>query len=85
MVLAAAAAVSVARAEAVKVFAAASLKNAMDAAGAAWNAKDKSKSIVAVYAASSTLAKQIEQGAPADVFIYRPISTGWTISPKKRT
>lgn len=58
-----------AAAEPVKVFAAASLKNAIDAVGAAWSAKDKSKSIVATYAASSALAKQIEQGAPADVFI----------------
>jgi ABC-type molybdate transport system substrate-binding protein len=48
LALAAGAAVGVAHAETVRVFAAASLKNAMDAAGAAWNAKDKSKSITAV-------------------------------------
>jgi molybdate transport system substrate-binding protein len=63
------ASVSAATAEPVKVFAAASLKNALDAVGAAWSAKDKSKSIAATYAASSALAKQIEGGAPADVFI----------------
>jgi molybdate transport system substrate-binding protein len=60
---------AVALAEPVKVFAAASLKNALDAVGAAWSAKDKSKSIAATYAASSALAKQIEAGAPADIFI----------------
>jgi molybdate transport system substrate-binding protein len=69
VVVLSAAASSIAFADPVKVFAAASLKNALDAAGAAWSAKDKSKSITAVYAASSALAKQIEQGAPADVFI----------------
>ena len=54
--------------EPVRVFAAASLKNALDATGAAWKA-ETGKSIVASYAASSALAKQIEQGAPADIFI----------------
>ena len=57
-----------AAAEPVKVFAAASLKNALDAAGGAWKQKS-GKGIAASYAASSALAKQIEQGAPADVFI----------------
>lgn len=54
--------------EPVRVFAAASLKNALDEAGAAWKA-ESGKAIVASYAASSALAKQIEQGAPADMFI----------------
>ncbi len=49
------------------VFAAASLKNALDDINAAYTAKTGVK-IAASYAASSTLAKQIEQGAPADVF-----------------
>lgn len=57
------------RAEPVKVFAAASLKNALDDVGAAWTKKDAAKSIAATYAASSALAKQIEQAAPADVFV----------------
>jgi molybdate transport system substrate-binding protein len=57
------------RAEPVKVFAAASLKNALDEVGAAWTKKDAAKSISASYAASSALAKQIEQAAPADLFI----------------
>jgi molybdate transport system substrate-binding protein len=58
-----------AMAEPVRVFAAASLKTALDKVGAAWSAQDPGKSIVASYAASSALAKQIEEGAPADVFI----------------
>ena len=50
------------------VFAAASMKNALDDIDAAYTAKTGVKVAVS-YAASSTLAKQIEQGAPADVFI----------------
>ncbi|MDM9624428.1 molybdate ABC transporter substrate-binding protein [Rhizobium sp. S152] len=55
-------------AEKVTIFAAASLKNALDSANAAW-AKESGKEATASYAASSALAKQIEGGAPADVFI----------------
>lgn len=52
----------------VLVFAAASLKNALDEAMAGY--KDATgKAATASYAASSALAKQIEQGAPADLFI----------------
>jgi len=50
------------------VFAAASMKNALDDINAAYTAKTGVK-ITASYAASSALAKQIEGGAPADVFI----------------
>ncbi|WP_081486862.1 molybdate ABC transporter substrate-binding protein, partial [Nitrospirillum viridazoti] len=50
------------------VFAAASLKNALDNANAAFVAGGGAKATV-TYAASSALAKQIEAGAPADVFI----------------
>ena len=49
------------------VFAAASMKNALDDINAAYTAKSGVK-MVASYAASSALAKQIEQGAPADIF-----------------
>ena len=49
------------------IFAAASLKNAMDEIGAAWVATGKPAPKVSL-AASNTLAKQIEQGAPADLF-----------------
>lgn len=50
------------------VFAAASMKTALDAAAAAWKA-DTGKTVSIAYASSATLAKQIEQGAPADIFI----------------
>jgi molybdate transport system substrate-binding protein len=50
------------------VFAAASMKNALDDIDAAYTAKSGVK-IVASYAASPALAKQIEQGAPADIFL----------------
>jgi molybdate transport system substrate-binding protein len=50
------------------VFAAASMKNALDDIDAAYTAKTGVK-VNASYAASSALAKQIEQGAPADVFV----------------
>ena len=50
------------------VFAAASMKNALDDVDAAYTAKTGVR-ISASYAASSALAKQIEQGAPADVFV----------------
>lgn len=50
------------------VFAAASLKNALEDANAAYTQSTGNK-VVASYAASSALAKQIEQGAPADIFI----------------
>jgi len=50
------------------VFAAASLKNALDAVNAQWR-KETGKKAAISYAASSALAKQIEQAAPAQVFI----------------
>src|SRR5579859_100221 len=50
------------------VFAAASMKNALDDIDAAFTARTGIK-VSASYAASSTLAKQIEQGAPADIFV----------------
>jgi molybdate transport system substrate-binding protein len=50
------------------VFAAASMKTALDAVAAAWKA-DTGKTVSIAYASSATLAKQIEQGAPADIFI----------------
>jgi molybdate transport system substrate-binding protein len=49
------------------VFAAASMKNALDDINAAFTKKTGVK-VVASYAASSALMKQIESGAPADVF-----------------
>ncbi|AWN34830.1 molybdate ABC transporter substrate-binding protein [Methylobacterium radiodurans] len=54
-------------AEPVTVFAAASLKNALDDIAGAYAREGKPAPRVS-YAASNTLAKQIEQGAPADLF-----------------
>jgi molybdate transport system substrate-binding protein len=57
-----------ARADDVLVFAAASLKNALDDAVQDFDKANGDKIRVS-YAASSALAKQIENGAPADLFI----------------
>lgn len=61
-------AVPPARAREVYVFAAASLKNALDDCVVAYAAQTTDAEIVPVYAASSALARQIEAGAPADLF-----------------
>ena len=50
------------------VFAAASLKESLDEAAAAYR-KASGQAVRISYAASSALARQIEQGAPADVFL----------------
>lgn len=52
----------------VVILAAASLKNALDDASAAWT-KQTGKSTKISYAASSALARQVEAGIPADIFI----------------
>lgn len=52
----------------VVVFAAASMKNALDEVSAAWT-RETGKRATISYAASNALARQIEQGAPADVFV----------------
>lgn len=52
----------------VTVFAAASLKNALDDVSAAWTAEVGKEATIS-YAGSSALAKQIEEGAPGDVFV----------------
>ncbi len=57
-----------AKAADINVFAAASMKNALDEIGAVYKTKS-GNGIVATYAATGTLAKQIEALAPADVFI----------------
>ena len=58
----------IAAADTVTVFAAASLKEALDENAKAYEAKSADKVVIS-YAASSALAKQIEAGAPADLFI----------------
>jgi molybdate transport system substrate-binding protein len=50
------------------VFAAASLKNALDEIGGRWQSQAGKKAVIS-YAASNTLIRQIEAGAPADIFI----------------
>jgi molybdate transport system substrate-binding protein len=50
------------------IFAAASLKDALDEVNAAYQ-REEGQATTTSYAASSTLAKQIEAAAPADVFI----------------
>jgi molybdate transport system substrate-binding protein len=50
------------------IFAAASLKDALDEANAAYQ-RNKGQQTATSFAASSTLAKQIEAAAPADIFI----------------
>jgi molybdate transport system substrate-binding protein len=67
-ILALAVTASASAADAYTVFAAASLKNALDEAVAIYRAKTGDRVVVA-YAASSALARQIEAGAPADLFV----------------
>lgn len=79
-----------AQAETVTVFAAASLKNAMDEIGDRYE-EDTGNSAVVSLAGSSALARQIQAGAPADVFISA--NPGWLdalegdglIAPDSRT
>jgi molybdate transport system substrate-binding protein len=52
----------------VLVFAAASVKTALDDIGAQWR-RASGKTVVISYGASNALIRQIEQGAPADVFV----------------
>lgn len=57
-----------AQAEKVTVFAAASLKTALDSIAADFEAKTGDKVVIS-YAGSNALAKQIIDGAPADIFL----------------
>ena len=63
---------AVAQEKSITVFAAASLKNALDEVDSLFS-KQSGIKVVASYAASSSLMKQIEQGAPADVFLSADI------------
>lgn len=55
-------------ADSITVFAAASLTNAMQDIASRYK-QEKGVTVVSSFASSSTLARQIEQGAPADLFI----------------
>ncbi|WEX79254.1 molybdate ABC transporter substrate-binding protein [Sinorhizobium numidicum] len=68
--------------EKVTVFAAASLKNALDAINDEWR-KESGGEATASYAASSALARQIEQGAPADIFISADLAWMDYLADKK--
>ena len=61
-------------ADTLTVFAAASLKNAIDEIAGLYEA-ESSDTVIVSYAGSATLARQIEMGAPADVFISA--NTAW--------
>lgn len=63
-----------AAADDVVVFAAASLKNALDAVAADFQ-QETGNTVTISYAGSNALAKQITEGAPADIFISA--STDW--------
>jgi molybdate transport system substrate-binding protein len=58
----------------ITVFAAASLKTALDQVAADWQAAT-GDTVTLVYGGTPAMAKQIEQGAPADIFIAA--STDW--------
>jgi molybdate transport system substrate-binding protein len=64
------------------VFAAASLKNALDEINASWEA-ETGKSATISYAASSALAKQVEGGAPADIFFSADLTWMDYLAEKK--
>lgn len=63
-----------AKADEVVVFAAASMKTALDDFAAGWSA-ETGHDVVLSYAGSGALARQIIEGAPADIFISAAI--GW--------
>jgi molybdate transport system substrate-binding protein len=62
-----------AAAEEVVVFAAASLKDALDAFAGGWTA-ETGHTVTVSYAGSSQLAQQILQGAPADIFVSAAVN-----------
>ncbi len=67
----------------ITVFAAASMKNALDDVNTAFT-KATGIKVVASYAASSALAKQIEDGAPADMFVSADLEMDGLPGPEKR-
>ena len=84
LAMALAAGLSAARADdgKVTVFAAASMKNALDAVNKACAAEVGEAAAIS-YAASSALAKQIEAGAPADIFLSADLDWMKYLSDKK--
>jgi molybdate transport system substrate-binding protein len=70
-------------AEPIRVFAAASLKDGLDAVVLAWGKANPASPVVPVYAASPALAKQIAEGAPADVFFSADLAWMDDLAEKK--
>ena len=70
-----------ARAESLLVFAAASMSDAMQDLADSFEAQTGTQVVLSL-AASSVLAKQIEHGAPAGIYISAN-RTGWIIWPRK--
>ncbi len=64
---------AMAQAEEVVVFAAASMKNALDEVAAKFQ-EETGHTVVISYAGSNALAKQIIEGAPADIFISAAVN-----------
>ncbi|HRF09038.1 MAG TPA: molybdate ABC transporter substrate-binding protein [Xanthobacteraceae bacterium] len=64
------------------VFAAASMKNALDEIAGEWSKANKTEVKIS-YAASSALAKQMENGAPADLFISADLKWMDYVADKK--
>jgi len=73
---------TVARPAKVTVFAAASLRNALDNAAALWKRKTGGAAAIA-YAASFPLARQIAAGAPADIYIGADVESMDYLAAKK--
>ena len=65
------------------MFAAASLKNVLDEVDAAFAKAPGGVPVTASYAASSTLARQIEQGAPADLFLSADVDWMTYVADRK--
>lgn len=71
------------RSQVLTVFAAASLKESLDEAAFAYK-QQTGQEVRVSYAASSALARQIEQGAPADVFISADLDWMDYLQQRKR-
>lgn len=68
----------------VTVFAAASMTNVLQEIEAEYKKENSSNVVVFSFASSSTLAKQIEQGAPADMFVSADLKWMQYLADKKR-
>lgn len=74
--------IATANADTLKVFAAASMKTALDQIDGAWKAQT-GKDVIAIYGSTATLAKQIEAAGPADIFISADLDWMDELASKK--